>query len=160
MKFAQLLLFLSVIFIDRFLKLQILQSTPDTQVNSGIAFSLFQGNNNLIILLNLLVVGYVGYLLFKINKTQDLTKIKRLKFIEIFSLVLILAGGTSNIIDRINYGGVVDYISVGSFPKFNLADVAITSAIVIYVLIRILFDLKIFEKLAMLKLKAHKTKAA
>ena len=78
MKFAQLLLFLSVIFIDRFLKLQILQSTPDTQVNSGIAFSLFQGNNNLIILLNLLVVGYVGYLLFKINKTQDLTKIKDL----------------------------------------------------------------------------------
>src|SRR3990172_1821384 len=146
MKLAQLLLFLLIIRIDQFIKLQILQNTPDTQVNSGMAFSLFKGNNTIILMLNLLIVAFVGYLLIKINKTGVLTKNKVLKLIEIFSLVLILAGGTSNIIDRFRYGVVVDYLTLGNFPKFNLADTAISSAFVFYILCRILLRLKKVKK--------------
>lgn len=53
-----------------------------------------------------------------------------------FALIIISAAGASNILDRIFYGGVLDYISVGRFPTFNLADIIISvgSAWVIYIL--------------------------
>lgn len=41
------------------------------------------------------------------------------------SLSAIFAGGASNFVDRINFGCVRDFITVGSFPSFNLADSAI-----------------------------------
>jgi len=42
---------------------------------------------------------------------------------------LVLAGSISNILDRIMYGGVIDFIVVSfgsySWPVFNIADIAI-----------------------------------
>ena len=49
-------------------------------------------------------------------------------------LIVVLAGATSNIIDRILRGCVVDFIKIGWFPTFNLADVAITAGILLYLL--------------------------
>lgn len=47
-------------------------------------------------------------------------------------LVLIFTGGFSNFLDRIFWGGVVDFISLPFFPwKFNLADLGITIGIAI-----------------------------
>lgn len=42
---------------------------------------------------------------------------------------LVVAGGLSNWLDRVRLGGVVDYITIGNFPSFNLADVLITSGV-------------------------------
>ena len=38
---------------------------------------------------------------------------------------LIMIGGVSNLIDRIRWGGVVDFLSFFQITKFNLADIVI-----------------------------------
>jgi signal peptidase II len=49
-------------------------------------------------------------------------------------LLIAFSGAFSNFIDRILYGCVVDYIRIGSFPIFNLADVCITLGIGLFIL--------------------------
>jgi signal peptidase II len=46
---------------------------------------------------------------------------------------LILIGGISNIVDRIFYSGVIDFISIPFFPSFNFADVFVSIGMVIAV---------------------------
>lgn len=45
-------------------------------------------------------------------------------------LVLVLSGAVSNMIDRIRFGCVIDYINLKFWPVFNLADVYITVGII------------------------------
>lgn len=50
---------------------------------------------------------------------------------------LMLAGGTSNVLDRFVYGGVVDYIYwhyLFDFPIFNFADIIIDCGIALFIL--------------------------
>jgi signal peptidase II len=42
-------------------------------------------------------------------------------------ILLVLSGAISNLYDRITAGCVIDYINLGFFPIFNLADAAITA---------------------------------
>ena len=44
-------------------------------------------------------------------------------------LSFIIGGALGNLIDRLTRGYVIDYISVGSFPVFNLADALLTIGI-------------------------------
>jgi signal peptidase II len=65
------------------------------------------------------------------------------KFGEIFGLSLILGGALGNIVDRYQFGYVIDYADfhIGSFRPFlifNIADAAITIGVVI-ILARALF---------------------
>lgn len=59
---------------------------------------------------------------------------------QIFALALVAGGAAGNLIDRLFrapaffIGHVVDFISVGSFAVFNLADSAITCGVVLYIL--------------------------
>ena len=48
------------------------------------------------------------------------------KHIVWWSGVFILAGSLGNLYDRILYHGVRDWISIGAFPVFNIADILIT----------------------------------
>ena len=41
-------------------------------------------------------------------------------------LILVAVGALSNIIDRLLYGGAVDYFVFWLIPRFNLADIIIT----------------------------------
>ena len=50
--------------------------------------------------------------------------------LNIIALTLIFAGGVSNLLDRVIVGCVRDFISIFSFPSFNLADVAITLGVI------------------------------
>jgi len=57
----------------------------------------------------------------------------KLRVANIFWILLILSGGISNIIDRIHFGCVIDFIDLGFWPVFNLADIFITIGAIILI---------------------------
>jgi signal peptidase II len=48
---------------------------------------------------------------------------------------LVAGGALGNLADRLRAGAVTDYVEIGSWPPFNLADVAITAGVVLFALI-------------------------
>ena len=46
---------------------------------------------------------------------------------------MLLGGAVGNLIDRIRLGAVVDFIDVGAWPVFNLADSAVVVGIIIII---------------------------
>ena len=69
------------------------------------------------------VVGFLVYLFFKTKSYHQ----------KIF-LILVLSGAISNVIDRLRFGCVIDYIDLKFWPVFNLADVYITIGIALIIL--------------------------
>jgi signal peptidase II len=61
-----------------------------------------------------------------------------------FALMLVVGGAVGNLIDRIQYGAVVDFLSFhyGQFywPAFNLADTFITLGVVVLLLENLIFN--------------------
>ena len=98
-------------------------------VNTGAAFSILSGNNLLLILFSVLLL----FLCLYIRKTFRLTILARVAFL------VLLGGGIGNLIDRVCFGGVTDYIRLLflEFPIFNLADIAITCSVFVLILLLI-----------------------
>jgi len=48
-------------------------------------------------------------------------------------ILLILAGAVSNIIDRLYFGCIIDFIDLKIWPVFNLADVFITLGVILLI---------------------------
>jgi len=98
--------------------------------NTGAAFGLFQGHS-----FALTIVALVGIavLLF-----YALFVYRRFPFLDNMpnrvALGLILGGTVGNLIDRLNpnLGGVTDFISIGIWPAFNIADSAVTVGAILF----------------------------
>ena len=101
--------------------------------NTGMAFSLFENFGIILLILSLIIASILIIYLFTIDKPRIL--------IRVFS-GLVIAGALGNILDRIRFGYVNDFIDVGWWPIFNIADSSITIAIVIYI-----FDAIFIQKL-------------
>lgn len=93
--------------------------------NTGVAFGLFQGGGIIFILLPIIIV--IGILVY-FPKISDEEWSLRL------ALSLQLGGALGNLVDRITIGHVTDFISLGRFPVFNIADSAITIGVVVLVI--------------------------
>jgi len=91
-------------------------------INRGIAFSIFEESYTFGIFLN--VLGIVCLSIFCINNLKEIKQIK-------IPLTMLLIGGISNLVDRVIYGGVVDFIIISVLPMFNIADVLIVIGIMI-----------------------------
>ncbi|GAH59426.1 unnamed protein product [marine sediment metagenome] len=48
------------------------------------------------------------------------------------ALGLVLGGTVGNLIDRLRFGGVTDFIKVGFWPAFNIADSALTVGVILF----------------------------
>ena len=84
--------------------------------NKGAAFSILENNTILIIVVSVIFIVILDYY---IRHEKDFTKLS------ILSLGIIMGGIFGNLIDRIIYHSVIDYLSFLDFPIFNLADVCI-----------------------------------
>ncbi|MFL2804084.1 MAG: signal peptidase II [Dehalococcoidia bacterium] len=130
-----------VIFFDQFTKYLIKEFVPRYSawpddgilqivhgVNTGSAFGLFSDYTLLLTIGSLIGIAFVLYFFYKNSFNVIWMRI---------SLSLIVGGAVGNLIDRIRDGGVVDFISVGWWPAFNIADSAISigMAILIFTLV-------------------------
>lgn len=85
--------------------------------NTGAAFGIGQNLNVVFSLLALVVVGGILFYFPRIPSTDGFFR---------WALSLQLGGALGNLIDRLRIGHVTDFISVGNFPVFNVADSCIT----------------------------------
>lgn len=90
--------------------------------NTGAAFNLFSNEPQFLIAISGLVLLIILSCIFIFSKRIPITAL---------SVISLLSSGIlMNLIQRINYGYVIDYIqitSLPSFPVFNIADVMIVS---------------------------------
>jgi len=93
--------------------------------NTGIAFGISINQIFLLALIVFVILILVRFLVKAYYQEDWLT---------IFSLTLIIVGAISNLIDRMRYGFVIDYIDVPWFTVFNLADCMITIGVGILLL--------------------------
>lgn len=92
--------------------------------NTGCAFGLLRNQPSLFFLtVSFTAVIFLIYFLRHL-KDENL-------FCEL-AAVLLIAGSTSNLIDRIRFGYVVDFLDFRIWPVFNLGDTAITIGIVLF----------------------------
>ena len=96
--------------------------------NTGAAFSLLENQTIFFILIGVLVIFYIFNYLIK-DKMSTLEKI---------SNIFLTGGIIGNLIDRIIYGYVVDYLRFiifgYNFPIFNLADICITIGVILLII--------------------------
>ncbi len=98
--------------------------------NTGAAFSILENQTWFFIITAIIISLVLVYLIYRVYREYRILALL---------MALILGGALGNLIDRIMYGSVVDFIDVQiiNFAIFNVADIAITvgtALLVIYVI--------------------------
>jgi signal peptidase II len=99
--------------------------------NPGTSFSLFRALGEsapiIIVIATSGIIGFILYYLFK-----------RAQRYELVPLALIAGGAIGNLIDRIRFGAVIDFLDfhIGGYhwPAFNVADICIVVGVGLYIL--------------------------
>ncbi len=100
--------------------------------NSGASLGLLRGHNLLFLVASTLVVVAIAAIVLR--GAPGLLRAE--------ALGAVAGGATSNLIDRLRLGSVVDFIEVHLWPtNFNLADTAIRLGVVVF-LLTLLLDLR------------------
>lgn len=86
--------------------------------NYYIAFSIPLNGYLLNLSIIAMIVGLLIYLLYLIRKKKN--------SFDIICLSIMISGAISNLIDRLSYGYVIDYLYLSNFTVFNLADMMIS----------------------------------
>jgi signal peptidase II len=93
--------------------------------NRGVAFGLAGGAGIGLVLVTAVALAVIGFL-FSRNPRRPWMWL---------AVGLVAGGALGNLVDRIRAGAVTDFIAVGSWPPFNLADVSITLGVLLLVYI-------------------------
>ena len=87
--------------------------------NTGAAFGMFKDGSMVFTVLAFIVIGLILYYYPQVEQADWSLRI---------AMSMQLGGATGNLIDRLTIGHVTDFISIGNFPVFNVADASITIA--------------------------------
>lgn len=100
--------------------------------NPGAAFS-FLGNQNgwQRYFFTAIAIGAVGFIIYLLRRHAGQRQF-------CWALALIMGGAIGNVIDRVLYGHVIDFLDFhvsgwGHFPAFNIADSAITVGAILFI---------------------------
>ena len=106
---------LLLILLDQLLKIVVVNGmSVKYYINRGVAFSIWP-STLWWYLIPMVIVSLIAIL----TKTSS------------WGLALIIGGGIANLVDRLKYGGVIDFIKLNHWPVFNLADIMIVSGLCI-----------------------------
>ena len=96
--------------------------------NRGAAFGVLQNQKYFFVFVALIFIGVIVFVLIKVPTQKKYYSLNIL-------LVMIAAGAVGNMIDRVRYDYVVDFIyfSLIDFPTFNVADIYVTCGITVMV---------------------------
>ena len=93
--------------------------------NTGVAFGMFQ-NNNILFTILVSIIALVIIIYYPRLTEGD--------WFLMIALSMQLGGAVGNLIDRLTIGHVTDFISVGNFAVFNVADASVTIGVGIMIL--------------------------
>ena len=93
--------------------------------NTGAAFGLFQNGGLVFGIMAVIVSGFIIYYFPQVPRENKWMRI---------ALAMQMAGALGNLIDRLRFGPVTDFISIGNFAVFNVADSSITVGVGILIL--------------------------
>ncbi|MBW2991856.1 signal peptidase II [Candidatus Woesearchaeota archaeon] len=100
--------------------------------NYGAGFSILEGQNWLFVLIALMFIFLIIFFYDRIEEDKLVQS----------GFALLLGGTVSNLIDRVSYGFVIDYLDFKVWPVFNIADSAITVGAVLVIIYYILKEKK------------------
>lgn len=89
--------------------------------NSGVAFGMLNGAPQLVVVA---IAGLVTTALALALCTEMLAPVR-------VAAGVVLGGALANLIDRVEGGGVTDFIDLGAWPSFNVADAALMCGLVV-----------------------------
>jgi signal peptidase II len=98
--------------------------------NSGVAFEILQKNTWLFLLITSILIIIATYFVLKDTNISNAARLGK---------ALIIGGLIGNLMDRVIYGFIIDFIDIFECPVFNLADISIVLGICI-LLYSILFN--------------------
>jgi signal peptidase II len=93
--------------------------------NSGAAFGSFQNGGPVFTVLAVIVIAAIIFYFPRVEDTDWTLRI---------AMGLQLGGAAGNLIDRLLIGKVTDFISIGTFPVFNVADSSISIGVAVLLL--------------------------
>jgi len=93
--------------------------------NKGAAFGLFQNGSMVFTVLAIVISALIIYYYPRLAEKDGVMRI---------ALGLQLGGAIGNLIDRLLFGHVTDFIAMGDFPVFNIADASITIGVIIIII--------------------------
>lgn len=115
-----------IAFLDSWLPAELLHLKPYIRIvhwrNSGAAFGLFQNGNMVFMVLAIIASIFIFAYYPLIEKSERFLKI---------AMIFQLGGAVGNLIDRFRFGYVIDFVSIGEFPVFNVADAAISTGVAV-----------------------------
>jgi signal peptidase II len=93
--------------------------------NSGAAFGIFQNGNMVFTILAIIVILLILYYFPQTERSDWWLRL---------AMTMQFAGATGNLIDRLIFAHVTDFISVGGFAIFNIADASVSVGVVVLLL--------------------------